>query len=789
LALLAGGLVVRALQVPKDDPAAPLVTARAQLAEGAFDAAIDTINKKLLPAYNTGRLTDAQSAEVYLIRARALWGGQLALGIDLAANYKSVVADLDEAVKHGATLTDADERLLTEALILSGDRERALAKAKALAPKDSAARTDVFKRVIAANLADKDPRYEQTIGLLSELMEDPQAPEDELAWALARQTELRLRMGFHDEAITRLLRTLPRLAGSDPRSRGELLFLLGKAYHAVGDTANASKQLDAAQELLPEADPVLAEAMVMSGQILQSGGRLEEARERFERARDGFTGTDAVQPALLGLAETLAAMDDDPGAVENYEKLLDLVAKSGPAAGLSRAGIGRSLMDRAADRETSSNMASALRFGLLAETAFTDGQAETPAELLVLLGRAHRALGDRLLEDARTSPQGRLPIAAVSPVTQAEVKRHFMEAGTYLREHARRMVAADIGVYLRSTWASADAFDQGGLADDAKKGFSAYRKDAPDDDPGKGEAAFRLAELFRGEGDFVTAASLYRPLVEARGAGGAPSGGLVGDRALVPLAQCYLRDDVPANDDDARRLLEPVVSDGRARPDSVAYRDALVELGEFYHRKGEYARAVERLTEAVDRYPGHERAAVLVYKLGDANRLAAAQLDADLAKPMPQARRDELRRYRAERLAAAHAAYQRVGPVVAAKDERRRTPLDTMAARNALFYLGDVAFEQGDFDAAIAAYDAARQAYASEPAALVAMVQIVNAYAAQGRWPEAITANARAQQQLAALPESAWNDPNLPMERKHWERWLDTKRLIEDQRRSTASGE
>ena len=59
-------------------------------------------------------------------------------------------------------------------------------------------------------------------------------------------------------------------------------------------------------------------------------------------------------------------------------------------------------------------------------------------------------------------------------------------------------------------------------------------------------------------------------------------------------------------------------------------------------------------------------------------------------------------------------------------------------------------------------------------AALVAMVQIVNAHVAQGNTERARTANERARRFFEQLPDTVWDDPTLPMGRDDWERWLDS---------------
>ncbi len=106
-----------------------------------------------------------------------------------------------------------------------------------------------------------------------------------------------------------------------------------------------------------------------------------------------------------------------------------------------------------------------------------------------------------------------------------------------------------------------------------------------------------------------------------------------------------------------------------------------------------------------------------------------------------------------------------------------------------MFYQGDCAYDLGDFDSAITYYDDAKQKYSDEPASLVAMVQIVNAYVQRGEWAKAATANERAVQQLEKFPDSVWSKPGLPMEKKHWTRWLDSRALLDHRQQATAGKE
>jgi hypothetical protein len=55
---------------------------------------------------------------------------------------------------------------------------------------------------------------------------------------------------------------------------------------------------------------------------------------------------------------------------------------------------------------------------------------------------------------------------------------------------------------------------------------------------------------------------------------------------------------------------------------------------------------------------------------------------------------------------------------------------------------------------------------------LIAHIQIVNAYSAEGRVKDARVANRVARWALERFDEAAFDDPNLPMPYKYWEEWL-----------------
>ena len=459
---------------------------------------------------------------------------------------------------------------------------------------------------------------------------------------------------------------------------------------------------------------------------------------------------------------------------------------------VTRESVQTSLMQRYRERFDSGQRESALRYADVAETLFKD--VEVPPEVLLAIGGTRRALGETLMTQTReqhaadpTKNGADFSVESLDAATRAEVKKHFIVAGDYLRRHAKLVAATDPGESAKSLWTAADSYDRAGDIDEAKKAFADYAENAADTDANKPEAKFRLAQVYQAKRDFTSAAALYKELVDARDPTNPTlNSGVMADKAVVPLARCMLSDNDPTNDEEAERMLQGVVEGSGVGPDAMEYREALIELGESSYRRERFAQAIAWLEGVSKRYKDDRRIDSIRYLLADSHRREAVKVGQTLAaQRLPQAERDQLEAKRTEHLRAARLLYEGVKIALERKTARLRTNLEKIHLRNAYFYLGDCAMEMRDYDAAIAAYDEARKQYSEEPSSLVAMAQIVSAYAAQEKWAEARTANERARLQLAKFPESVWQNPDLPMEKRHWEKWLDARTLIGQQGQAT----
>lgn len=795
---------------PKPPAEIPLEQAKALVEERRYQEAIDALNGAPVRNFlDYGQPSKEHWQAFYLARARAFAGAQATLNLSREENHKTIIDDYAQAEKYGLELDPSDIGQLVESLLAAGNVAEALDRVEKLPQSEQPRKTRLTRAVIERNLASGESPA-QTLELLGRLAGDPALTPAQRAWVLARQAETLLATDQPIEAINKLIRRIGIVKDVPTEQQGELYLLLGKAYFQDEQPQQAVKQLKAADGLLPQGSPLRAELGVMLGRLMQSGFAadhtedddatklLELAKERFEQVISEFTGNKSRSRAMLGLAEVEAALRQDDAALKVYAELIELSR----AGGFDRTMLQTSMMQRFNERFDAAQMESALRYAQLAETIFPE--AEVPPEVLVSIGKTHRALADATMLQARDGHAEKVASGApgvspdfsvedLDPATRAEVKLHFLAAGDYLRRHARATTSTDPTAAAVSLWTAADSFDRAGDLDEARKAFADYAESASDIDPQKPAAKFRLAQVYQARRDYPSAAALYRALIAASdaqgsrssGSGNATGAGSWADASMVPLAKCLLDDGDPSNDTEAERLLVSVVDGSTMSPEAAAYRDALVELGTMSSRTGRHADAVGWLEMAAKRAPNDKRIDAIRFRLADAHRLEAISIARTLAsQKLPQTQSDDLERKRVEHLQAARVLYDTVRVALEAKDPRTLSGLERIHLRNAYFYIGDCAMEMREFETAITAYDAARLKYSDDPASLVAMAQIVSAYAAQEKWAEARTANERARQQLARFPDSAWTAPDLPMEKRHWERWLEARTILE-QRTST----
>jgi len=764
-ALLIGGLITARATAPGNDFNAALDRIEALLDARQHEPAMEALQKTIAPHLDQPGATASIVARYHALLGDALYMAQQELGVDDPAHLKPIIEAYDAAEGGLFDLEPQRQARYADALIGLGRVDDALQRLDELPPDFAPVRRRLLKKIVERNLDRPRDAYDQTLAILSELISDPNLSQEDRLWTVGKQAEIRLEAGYPEEALDHLLVAFARLDDPTGAGAGWLYYLLSPAYFQLGQLSDAEENLARARRHLPPIEPHLGAVHTLAGRIHQQRGETAEARERYLLVVNEFPASDAWLRAVVGLAEVETALGEVEASIEAYQRAVESLNEQGPRGGVTRKAIQQSLLGRVSERFAVEDYANALKFAQLARRLAT-GERPPPSVSLAL-ARAHRLLADAIMAPARRQANRPLDLSELDPVSQAEARTHYVEAGENFLRHARDMILSDDEAFADSLWSAADSFDLAGEIERAIEIFSEYATARPED-PRRPAAMFRLGQAHQSLGQYETAAKFYETLIEENPASGE------GTRSYVWLARAYISDDDPENDDSAEQLLHDVVDGGVLEPDAPEFQTAMIELGKLALHRGEHEEAIRWLTQAIERQPDDPRINSLRAWLADAYRRSAVMFGEQLEKGVRESQRAELEQERARRLEEALRLYEQLRVALASMNPRRLSAMQRELLRSAYFHRADVAFDLGRYDQAIDHYDAAAQRYADDPASLVAMAQIVNAYVAQGKWAEARTANERARRRLAEFPEDAFADGRRPAQRRHWERWLES---------------
>ncbi|HYE03030.1 MAG TPA: tetratricopeptide repeat protein [Phycisphaerales bacterium] len=776
--LLAGGVVAVLNRRPADDLAAPLEQARLLVEAGKHAGALQVLEAQVRPLFGSPELGAGREIAAHRLIAEATWQ-RAAREYPSVEVCKTIADELRALEKLGGTLLPPERERMARCALVRGDLRGADELVRALDPAQAEARRSIVREIIARGLQARAAEDRSlAIAWLRRWPDEPGLTASDRAWGVGKQAELQLRSGETDAAISRLLRELqaPAIEAGD---RAALHLLLGRGYLATDQDGLAAKHLQTALGLSAAESAPRAEAGILLAMVAEKRGELAAARDAYSALVETSAATPWRLAALLGLGRVTALLGDDHAAIELLAEVADEIATRGESPELPREAVAASLLALAQARTASGTAPAALGYAGLAERLYP--QHDVPPEVLRVLADGQRRRAERLLEEAAQKDPAAGWQERLAPELKAEIDGLLRRAGESYTRLAQRQAGGSSEDFSIAAWASAECFERAGDFEAAQAALTGYLAGATQEDPRRAEAAFRLGVVLLARGRPAEAAQQFEAVLrgQPRAALGAASGPWA-DRSIVPLARAYLHDTDPANDADAERLLLLVVEGGRLAPEAAEFGVALVELGRVYLVAGRYPEAIRRFSEALARYPEMAHHAQVVYDLAECHRLAARAARPALEGALPREDRLALEAEVALHLEEAGKGYRR------ARDEytARQGPLSALEAaqlRNASFFVGDCAFDQGRYAEAIEAYDAARRRYAHDPAALVAAVQIVSAHVKQGEWAQARAAHERARSLLAKLPESVWESPDLPMSRAHWEQWLESSIALEQQ--------
>lgn len=607
-------------------------------------------------------------------------------------------------------------------------------------------------------------------------IKDPAIARQQEIWSHSFQASLSLQTGDPQTAINYLLRHIQRLAAREgDDDLAPLIVKLAQAYQAVDDYENAEQRFLHAQRRVEPTDDLNADILVGLGQLALAqvtGQQIEQALEYFRSAEEGYPSSASGHiSALIGRADCEARLGDHAAAGRYFDlavrEMLEKTRPWDPRRG-EAAGAIRTQFERAVDLDEFD-----LAKDYLDVLVLLEGDHLSPRLLLDLASTCEQIAIQRN-DEARASTQrapGEVPLSAEARRLAYQVAAdYFARSAEYYYQHASQVTVEDNERHGQSLWSSAVNFDKSQMWDQAIQVYEEFIL-TRHGDPKRLRAIRNLARAYMADRQYEPALAKFQSLIEDYPRSPETYS------SLVLMAQCQ---DALGQTDNAIQTLATVIDDHEAiTPDSGEYREALIELGTLYHRKGEadpanYARAIELLTESVQRYGQSEEGPSLRFLLADANRRSVPALDQQVASTQSHAAQQGLQDVRNDRLKLAQVLYNQAISGLEAKKamESFLDPVEALYLRNAYFYQADCAYDLRIFEQSIQLYNTAANNYSDDPASLVARIQIVNAYCELGQFKQAKIANDNARRQLERIPDEAFEDESLPMKREHWEDWL-----------------
>jgi tetratricopeptide (TPR) repeat protein len=577
-----------------------------------------------------------------------------------------------------------------------------------------------------------------------------------------------------------------------------------------------------AQQRLIPTDKLNADVLVGLGQIevadaggLRSGDSsdVRTALELFTRAETDYPTSPTRIEATIGRADCEARIGAHAEAIEHFTSAVKLVLDDKLQASPAATTLIDTVRSHFSAQYDQKDFRQALDYLTITVPLFAD-QRELPASVLLQFATTHESLarqrqGDALQASNRTTPgesaaaeatqaseQTNAPVSpsaatpapsrsptaaaaspklAASPTTapsaedsnrrvfMQEAAVHFAKAADYYVRHAKAVNVTDNDAFGASLWNASACYIDARLWKKAIEVYAEFVRTRPGD-PRQLQAMAQLGLAYQADGQPAAAVSFLEQLVADH-----PNTPETYS-SLVPLARCYV---ALGEYDKAKRVLLHVLTEHPTiAPDSITYRQALLEMSKLHYQLREFEPAIERLAKSLEREKKTPDAPTQRFLLADAYRQSIQELNKSLDEGMPQSKKAALQSERVRRLEQALALYTQVVNDLEVRDNTTLTPLEKLYHRNAYFYRGDCAYDLGRFEQAISLYDQAANRWRGHPASLVGLVQIVNAYCQLGQTQEAKVANDRAREQLKRIPDDAFNDPSLPMTRQHWQEWL-----------------
>ena len=689
-------------------------------------------------------------------------------------NYQTIIRDYGEALKRNQPASDSPEsREIYHEVALAywclNDVGRAFDfMHKAIEVKE-AFNPLLHRHLVQMYFLARPEGYLETSMMhLELLLEGEESSIDDKAWAFLRKTEVLLGQVQEEQALALLESADDTIRES--QYGNELEYLRGRALHQIGQTDQADYILRDLFEKLTERGDTYAQTCIELGKISYEQYRDQDAQRFFQLVAESQVGKDWYVVGKWGVAQAAMLQQRYSEAFSHFQEAIDLIKKNSNNRAITADEIQRSLAIWAQQTGLAKQYDLSLPLLEMEQQLASDDDIYAAYRYAEVLARRATQLQEQVRQGAKASESEDITEQEAQWLLQQrqQITSLFERAAEqYLRVAA--LVVGDDELYGDSLWQGATCYDKAGNVEMTIEAWQTFVM-VREGEPRWPRALFNLAQSNQSIGEVDAAINYYENLLSAH-----PTS-LAAFDAIVPLAHCFLSKEPPARDR-AEILLKSILQDPAINPPSSYFRDALFELGALYYDSENYPEAINKLTEAIDRYPEDRQLGKSMFLAGDSYRRSGLALDSLLTEldddPTATVRWQRTLSQRQQYLESARDYYDRAIEFYSALADSRRSDLDEMYLRHSWLYRADCMYDLERYQEAAELYELAALRYQLTPTALASFVQIVNCHLKLGNPGEARSANQRAIWQLRNMPEEAIAESPTTMTRQQWQNWFE----------------
>jgi tetratricopeptide (TPR) repeat protein len=608
-----------------------------------------------------------------------------------------------------------------------------------------------------------NPLLDQALEHNKVVLADKRLPADMRRDALLEQAQILLRMGRREEA-EKVLTGLP----AEAEKRADVLLLRGwmlmeqaqslRKKDPQASQTDAQAKYQAAIETLRRVvkhDSMAVEprcqAMYLIGVCFQQSGDVRRALDQFYRTYCDYADSPEAMAASFQSAELNRQAGQQNEAMAGYRRVLTAIkdADNYNNPWLPIEELRRRIMDVYQAYFNRQNYRAAMQLAGLLLPLYPE------ARVVALKAETYQAWGRRRLAEAAS-----LPPSQAEPVIRNGRQLLRAAGKAYQRLAELHLLTRE---YSDDLWASAESLLEGQDFATAAQVLREYLKnEARRRYP---QALVHLGEALLAMGRLDDALEAFNECINFYSRDAASF------RARLLASQAYME---KGDRKEARRLLDENLNGDFLAPSSAEWRDSLFALGRLLYGEGQYNEAINRLEEAVARYPDCPQAVEGRYYIAEGYRLSARQMRMQIEKDASESVRQAYQRQVTQLFESALKQYEQLESQLS---RRQRTgelnTLEKAILRNCSFSIGAVLFDLERYDAAVKAYAVACNRYQNSPEVLEAYLQLARTYRRLDKPNEARSALDQAKVALARMNAERRFSETTNHSKEQWAALLD----------------